>query len=55
MPFPVYQYMIILVVSLRIWKGRSLFMNISVREHRALKNWIYVAKFTTLMPLVLLS
>jgi len=39
MPFPIYQYVIILVVSLRMWKGRSLFMNVPVREHRALNNW----------------
>jgi len=39
MPFPIYQYVIILFVSLRIWKCRSLFMNVPVREHRAFNNW----------------
>jgi len=41
MPSPIYQYVINLVVSLPIRGGPSLLMNVSVREHRALKNKIF--------------
>jgi len=45
-----------LVVSLPIRRGPAVLMNVSVREYHALNNQIfYVAKFTSLTPLSLLS
>jgi hypothetical protein len=38
MPSPIYQYVIDLIVSLPIRRGPGVFMNVSVREHRALNN-----------------
>jgi len=38
MPSPTYQYVINLVVSLPVRRGPGVLMNVSVREHRALKN-----------------
>jgi len=38
MSSPVYQYVINLVVSLPIRRGPGVFMNVLVREHRALNN-----------------
>jgi len=56
MPSPVYQYVISLVVSLPIRGGPSLYMKVSVLEHHIIDNQIfYVAKFTTVTPLSLLS
>ena len=55
MPSPVYQYVINLVVSIPVRRGPGVLMKVSVREHPALKNWIfYVAKFTILTLLSLL-
>ena len=56
MPFPIYQYVINLVVSLLIMRGQGPFIDISVREHHALKTkFVFVVKFTVLTPLSLLS
>jgi len=56
MPSPVYQYVIILVVSVHIRGGPGVLMNVSVWEHRALYNQIFLCgKFTILTPLSLLS
>jgi len=56
MQFPVYQYVINLVVSLPIRRGPGVFMNVSEQERRALKNQIfYVANFIILTTLSLLS
>jgi hypothetical protein len=41
MPFPIYQYVINLVVSLPIRGGPGVFMNASVGEHRALNCQIF--------------
>jgi len=41
MPSPVYQYVINLVVSVRIRRGAGVLINVSVREHRALNNQIF--------------
>jgi hypothetical protein len=35
-PSPIYQYVVNLVVSLTIRGGSGVFMNVPVREHRAL-------------------
>jgi len=39
---PVYQHVIDMVVSLSISRGPSVFMNISVRQHRTLDHWIFL-------------
>jgi len=53
---PIYQYVIYLVVSLPISIGPGVLMNVLVQEHHALNNhFFYVAKFTILTPLSLLS
>jgi len=55
-PFPIYQYVTNLVVSLPIRRGPGVFMNVSVWENCALNNqFFYAAKFTILTPLTLLS
>jgi hypothetical protein len=41
MPSLIYQYVKNLVVSLLTRTGRGVFMNVSVREHRALNNQIF--------------
>ena len=56
MSSPTYQYVINLVVSLPASKGPGALTNVSVREHRALNNYIFdMSKFTLLTPLILLS
>jgi len=40
MPSPIYQYVVNLVVSLTIRGGPGVFMNVPVREHRALNHQI---------------
>jgi len=47
MPYPIYEYVICLVVNLPIRRGSGVFMNVSVWEHLTLNNLIFdVAKFT---------
>ena len=41
LPPPIYQYVVNLVVSLTIRGGPGVFMNVPVREHRALNNQIF--------------
>ena len=41
MPSPIYQYVVNLVVSLAIRRGPGVFVNVPVREHRALKHQIF--------------
>ena len=41
-PSPVYQYVVNLVVSLTTGGGPGVFMNVLVREHRALNNQIFL-------------
>jgi len=38
--YPIYQYVVNLVVSLTIKGGPGVFMNVPVREHRALNHQI---------------
>ena len=45
MPSPIYQYVVNLVVSLTIRGGPGVFVNVPVREHRALNHQIYIYKF----------
>jgi len=40
-PSPIYQYVVNLVVSIAIRGGPHVFMNVPVREHRALNNQIF--------------
>ena len=42
MSSPIHQYVVNLVVSLTIRGGPGVFMNVPVREHRALNNQIHV-------------
>jgi len=42
MPSPTYQYVVNLVVSLTIRGGPGVFMNVPVREHRALNHQIFL-------------
>ena len=41
LPPPIYQYVVNLVVSLTIRGGPGVFMNVPVREHRALNHQIF--------------
>ena len=41
LPPPIYQYVVNLVVSLTISGSLGVFMNVPVREHRALNNHIF--------------
>jgi len=41
MPSPIYQYVINLVVSLTIRGGPGVFVNVPVREHRALNHTLF--------------
>jgi hypothetical protein len=52
-PSPFHQYVIILAMSLNIRNGPGVFMNVSVRVHRAALNnkILNVNKFTILTPL----
>ena len=55
-PPPIYHCVINLVASLPVRRGPGVLMNVSVREHRAINNYIFdVTKFTSLTPLSLLS
>jgi hypothetical protein len=55
MPPSVYQHVVNLTVSILLWKGSSVFMNISIREHCGLATICSdVAKFATVTPLSLL-
>ena len=42
MPSPVYQNVFNMIVSLPIQRGSGVFMNVSVLEHRTLKNQIFL-------------
>jgi len=42
MPSPIYQYVVNLVVSLTIRGGPGVFVNVPVREHRALNQTIII-------------
>jgi len=42
MPSSIYQYVINLVVSLPIRRGPGVLMNVAVREHRALNNYVFL-------------
>ena len=57
MPSPIYQHVINLVVVLSIRRGPGVFINVLAQEHRDLHNsdLFYVAKFTILTPLLLLT
>ena len=49
---PIYHCVINLVASLPARRGPGVLMNVSVREHRAINNYIFdVIKFTSLTPL----
>ena len=56
MPSPICPFVISLVVRLPIRRGTGEIMNVLVWEHDALNNrFFYVAKFTIIAPLLLLS
>jgi len=42
MPSPIYQFVINLVLSLPIKRSPAVLVNVSVREHRALNNLIFL-------------
>jgi len=42
MPSPIYQDVINLTVSLPIMRGSSVFMNVSMQEHHAHGNYIFI-------------
>jgi hypothetical protein len=52
---PIYQYVIDPVVSLPIRRLAGVFMNVLVREHRALNQTFHVTMFSILTALALLS
>jgi hypothetical protein len=45
MPYPIYQYVINLILSLPIGTGPGVFMNVSVGEHPNLNNFIFYVSF----------